>query len=490
MRSACIVCALSLGASSADAGAQSGLEDLARPRTEQVGRVTSAQGPLSSNDDGQTLASGAEVPLAELDGPGEIRHLWISYDSVDPYAARYLVLRAFWDGELQPSVEVPVGDFFAVGHALERDVDSSPVQVVGDGRSRHCYWPMPFDRSARLMIRNDSQFPVRVLLYHVDWCTQDQPRGEELRTFHACYRQTLPRENVREHVVADIRGRGHYVGTSLALVSGEDGWPGEGDDRFLIDGDPAPLLSGTGTEDYFGDAFGWREFQRPSFGVVVHEGSSAGARSSAYRWHLADPMVFSRSLQMTFEKLGVAKRDGRWSLATNRADAFASVAFWYQSEPHHAFAPLPAPAERLPFFERRIELENVLGELQVVRGAPRPTRQEGRFWSMGAQVFLAAATVETARLSVPFRVDEAGEFDLLIRLTAAPDHGLYQVQVDGEARREPIDLFRERTMMEEIFLGRMALAAGEHRLEFLALGKNPRSSGYHLGVDSIMLRWQ
>jgi hypothetical protein len=452
-------------------------------------RCSSTSNDPQSNLDFVPLASGAEVPIAELKGPGVITHLWLNVQSDDPYAGRLVVLRARWDGEPNPSIEVPIGDFFGVGFALDGNVDTLPVRVTADGRARSCWWPMPFASSAQLSIRNDSQRPVRMLQWTVDWNEAACPK--EVRTFHAQFRATGRGASARAHKVLDVKGRGHYVGTVLSIWSGEEGWPGEGDDRFHVDGADLPTLQGSGLEDYFGDSWGFHLGTGPFGGVTTFEGTGPGARSTAVRWHVQDPIAFEKSLVVNFERSGWVRRADEWKLAPDRPDAFSSVAFWYQEEPHGALTILPPPSERLPFSEIRYEPEEkaVFKSLSVPEGAPPPIRQEGAFWSYGAQVQFTAPDREHARLFMPFDVPSVHDYDFYLRCTMASDGGVWQAVVDGEPFGPPIDLYSPYGTSREIVLGRLHMAPGAHVLELRAIGKNVASGGFALGFDSFMVRW-
>ena len=452
-------------------------------------RSTSTSNDPQGNLDFVPLASGAEVPIADLRGPGVITHLWLNVQSDDPYAGRLVVFRAKWDGETTPSVEVPVGDFFGVGFSLDGNVDTLPVRVTADGRARSCWWPMPFAESALLSIRNDSQRPVRMLQWAVDWNEAACPK--EVRTFHAQFRTTGRGASARAHKAVEARGRGHYVGTVLSIWSGEEGWPGEGDDRFFIDGADLPTLQGSGLEDYFGDSWGYHLGTGPFGGVTTFEGTGPGARSTAVRWHLQDPIAFEKALTVSFERSGWVRRADEWKLASDRPDAFSSVAFWYQEEPHGGLSILPPPSDRLPFNEVRIEPEEnaFFRTITVPDGAPEPVRQIGAFWAYGAQVQFTAPDRDHARLFMPFVAPTIHDFDLYARFTMAADGGVFQAVVDGELFGPPIDLYSPYGTSREVVLGRIRLKQGEHVLELRSTGKNPASSGFALGFDSFMVRW-
>ncbi len=470
--------------------AVSGLGDLFRPTEGRYRRISSSHLDVNSNLDFLPIAAGAEIAIARIGGSGVIRHLWLTAESDDPYYARMLVLRARWDGETNPSVEAPIGDFFAVGNAQEAPVDTLPVRVAGDGRARSSWWPMPFNKGAEISIRNDSSRPARLVFWQVDYVETDAP-CPNLRTFHAQFRATPRQGALRQHRVAEILGRGHYVGTVLSIWSGEEGWPGEGDDRFFVDLSETASFIGSGFESAFDDAWGFRVDTGPFGGVTCFEGTGSGARTTACRWHVLDPVPFEKGLGVTFERLGYARRNGEWALLGDRRDAWSSVAFWYQEEPHAIFSALPSPQERLPFAELRLEPEEeeLLELLQVPDEAPTPTVESGPFWAYGAQVRLVPTRLDQAVLQLPFELSNARDYDLYLRLTRTPDGGCWQAFVDGAAVGAPIDLFSPRTLLREPLLGTVHLERGPHVLELRATGKNLESTGLALGLDSVMIRW-
>jgi len=307
----------------------------------------------NSNADARTAKPGETIVIADLRGPGVITHIWNTVASEEPSYSRLLVLRMYWDDEEQPSVEAPLGDFFGVGHGLDLPVNSVPVRVGSQGRARNCYWRMPFRKAARITVTNEGKLPAGVYA-HVDWVQLPSlPKGALF--FHAMYRQEHPTVMGERYLLADIAGRGHYVGTVLSIRARSESWFGEGDDFFFIDGDEEPTLMGTGTEDYFGDAFGLHEQQGAFWGASRVEVCNGGY-STAYRWHIADPIVFQRSLRAEFEHTGFA---GAEAIYGERVDDFSSVALWYQTEPHARWPSMPEGYERLHgggFFESVLEM--------------------------------------------------------------------------------------------------------------------------------------
>ncbi len=258
------------------------------------------------------------------------------------------MLRMYWDGETTPSVECPLGDFFAMGHGIDAPVDSIPVRVVSEGRARNCYWPMPFAKSAKITVTNEGAMPVKSFYSYVDWRTLPKlPKNTAY--FHAMYRQEFPTAMGKRYLFADIEGRGHYVGTVLSVRHRTASWFGEGDDFFYVDGEKEPGLRGTGTEDYFCDAWGFRRQSGPYYGAPLYDGENPGSRSTVYRWHVTDPIVFQKSLRAEIEHVGpVLDFAGRMVQDYGeRTDDFSSVSFWYQAEPHKPWPAPPAGHDRL-----------------------------------------------------------------------------------------------------------------------------------------------
>ena len=287
-----------------------------------------------------SLPAGETVVLADVEGPGTITHIWLT---VDAKAYRDTVIRFYWDDETTPSVECPLGDFFAVGHGERYNVDSLPISVNPVG-GFNCYWPMPFRRRCRITLENQRADEVRGLYYSIDYELDDVP--PDAAYFHAQWRRTQTTREQPEHVLLDdVIGRGHYVGTFLAWTQLSDGWWGEGEVKFFLDGEQHPTICGTGTEDYVGGAwcFGDTTYSTAFLGYPWR--SDAGVPKHAlYRWHVLDPIRFASELRVTVQALGW------WPDRTFQplADDIASVAFWYQVEPHAPFPELPGLQQRWP----------------------------------------------------------------------------------------------------------------------------------------------
>jgi hypothetical protein len=293
------------------------------------------------------LAAGQTATLADITGPGCINELFLT-SNLPEY--RSLVLRVYWDHEAQPSVEVPLGDFFAMGHdAASHLVNSLPV-VVGPTRGCNCYWQMPFRRHARITLENQGAVDADVVAYRVLYKLHPVP--EDAAYFHAQWRRSLTRREHPEHVILDgVRGKGVYVGTYLARVAFSRGWWGEGEVKFYLDGDGEfPTLADNGTEDYFGGAWNfWKdgveqEFSTPYLGLpLARIGDPQGPRLfSMYRWHILDAIGFAEDIRVTVQALGWWPGRKYEPLT----DDIASVAYWYQVEPHVPFPSFPPLRER------------------------------------------------------------------------------------------------------------------------------------------------
>jgi len=283
------------------------------------------------------------VTLAEITGSGMIQHIWMT---VAPQAYRDCVLRFYWDGEQNPSVEVPLGDFFAEGGGIRYDVNSLMVAVNPSG-GFNSYWPMPFRKSARITIENQSPNVIHGFFYQITYSLQAVPSNAGY--FHAEWRRSTSTREHPEHTILDgVVGKGQYVGTFLVWTQMSDGWWGEGEMKFYMDGDKQyPTINGTGTEDYFGGAwsFGAKNFSAPYSGYPFAEREPGQVpKHFLYRWHVMDPIRFDHDLKVTIQTLGWWP-NGKFQPLT---DDVASVAYWYQTEPHKPFPPLPSREERFP----------------------------------------------------------------------------------------------------------------------------------------------
>jgi hypothetical protein len=287
---------------------------------------------------------GETLDLAEIAGPGAIQHIWMTVTG----HWRFSILRVYWDGQEQPSVECPVGDFFACGWQKYAQVASLPV-CVNPGSAFNCYWEMPFRQSCRMTLTNIAA-EAMTIYYQIDYTLTDVP--EDAGYFHAQFRRVNPLPYKAVYTIADgIQGWGQYVGTYMAWGVNNTGWWGEGEIKFYLDGDGEfPTICGTGTEDYFCGSYnfdvgkengGYREFTNAYTGlpqVIRPDGLyQSQQRFGLYRWHLMDPIRFEQDLRVTIQALGW-RSGGRY---LPLQDDIASVAYWYQTLPTAGFPELP-----------------------------------------------------------------------------------------------------------------------------------------------------
>ncbi|OZG60935.1 hypothetical protein BLEM_1655 [Bifidobacterium lemurum] len=317
----------------------------------------------------RNIAPGTTVTLADISGSGEISHIWFTLDErttdADCFVLRDLVLRMYWDDETEPSVECPIGDFFCCGFGRATTITSIPV-VSLPTRGLNSYWPMPFRSHARITVENQHPNPIPDLFYQIDYRLYDEPLAENTTMFHAQWRRQNPTQPAEDYVILDgVHGSGHYAGTYLALTTLERHWWGEGEVKFYIDEDTNyPTICSTGTEDYFGGAWSFarqqdghteeQTFSTSYLGYpyysrhdeLIHNNyhnDDIPPQRGLYRWHIPDPIVFRTNLKVTLQQIGSAYRG-----AFERSDDVATVAYWYQQEPHSAFPSLDAAEQRWP----------------------------------------------------------------------------------------------------------------------------------------------
>jgi hypothetical protein len=316
------------------------------------GMATDGTGAQAARDLGQgwklspsiRIAGGETRELAAIEGAGAIQHIWLTPTG----NWRYSILRIYWDGADTPSVECPIGDFFACGWGKYAQVSSLAV-CVNPGSAFNCYWEMPFRKGARITLTNIADEDM-TLYYQISYTETDVP--DDVAYFHAQFRRTNPLPYKEVYTLLDgVRGRGQYVGTYMAWGVNNNGWWGEGEIKFYMDGDEEyPTICGTGTEDYFCGSYnfdvgkdngGYREFTTPYAGlaqVIRPDGLySSQTRFGMYRWHIMDPIRFDSDLRVTIQALGW--RSGRRYLPMQ--DDIASVVYWYQTLPTAPFPALP-----------------------------------------------------------------------------------------------------------------------------------------------------
>jgi hypothetical protein len=501
--------------------AASVMEDLAKPQTGRSRRATStmrvgevrrgggerrlqpAAEPRgdrdeASNYDNFTVPPGETHVLLDEKGPGVITHIWLTFLGPEPQGwarngsadHQEMLLRMFWDGNPRPAVEAPVGDFFANCFGQRREVISLAV-IVEDADSYNCYWRMPFRKSARLELENQSARPISLLYYNIDWVKLKRlPKNTPY--FHAQYRQEYPAQPGKDYLILETQGKGHYVGTVLAVRTRSPAWFGEGDEKVYLDGEAKASLWGTGTEDYFLSAWGLKTTSTPYFGVpYFDQWGIVGGHTAAYRWHLNDPIVFDRGIKVTIEHFGWISPDENpqhkstsWN---EREDDYASVAFWYQTGPSTFAARAPQARER-----RLPNLDRVIAWARDFTGTAHHGQGEARAQQLdlydGPQLLYQPAQVEDAWVEIPFAVTNKEPLRLLVNLTKSYDFGIYQAYLNGVKLGDPVDGYRAKLENEEAHLLDFWPEPGRYVLRWQCTGKNPASRGYYCGLESVRLR--
>jgi hypothetical protein len=313
------------------------------------------------NSDRWPIAPGATQELFRSNGPGVVTHIWFTIAAPSPSHLKEIVIRAYWDGNAKPSVEVPVGDLFGLNLG-QYVIYQSAYLNCSSIKALNCYFAMPFKRSALITATNEGKRQVDSFYSNIDYKLVPSLPDDALY-FHAQYRQKTPNPATTfaagekelnptgktNYVFAETRGRGHLMGVTMGVLQNSDNWFGEGDDMIFIDDESKPAIIGTGTEDYINGAwsFGERDAAVPfahlyNGAQFIQAAERGGGRYLMYRWHADNPVTFTHYLKHTIEH----------GHANDRADNFYTVCYWYQAEPYTDFPPLPAVADRMPVLKR------------------------------------------------------------------------------------------------------------------------------------------
>jgi len=368
-----------------DAFGSSYIESLAVEKDFTSKRISSWD-RTGKNNDFVSIAAHENKVLAEIKGPGCIKHFYAPTLTLDPFFYRNAVLRMYWDGEKEPSVQAPIGDFFGIGHCRPK-LFSSLMLSVNPGNpfagadtytyGINCYFPMPFAKSARIELENQSDIALEALWYHINY-QQYSSLPDNTYRFHAQFNRQITKakgdaagyknahlwdganlDGKENYTILDAEGSGQLAGIVLNVDNIAGNWWGEGDDMVFIDGEAwPPSIHGTGTEEIFGGgACPGREYSTPYCGFHQITNSNWYRQNSGYRWFVADPIRFKKSIRYTLEH----------GHANNFENDYSSVAYWYQKEPHKKFTILPAK-DRLPILHSDGEKEVVAKQLEVING--------------------------------------------------------------------------------------------------------------------------
>ncbi len=475
---------------------------LARLKDYSSHRASSGNRYVLSNDDSKRIMPGQTLVMADVNGPGMITHIWLTVADNEFGWPRLVRFRVYYDGEKTPSVDSPLGDFFAVGHGSERDVNSMMVRDSSFGRARNSYWPMPFRKSCRITLTNEGNRLLPMFYYHVDY-RQYASLPADLGYFHAYFRQERPARAGHNYEFLNIHGTGHYVGTVMSVAQTEISWFGEGDDLFYIDGANKPQILGTGTEDYFNDAWDLRERDGPWAGTPIAEGELPGSRLSGFRWHVPDPIAFTKSIWAGIEHSGwTSNPDGTVrSGFEERPDDFSSVAFWYQKGVNQELPEPPYGRARLTFGNAtQMAVEDSVNDVTTEKGTVSVLRDVD--WAKDLLWFKAEGA--GARINIPIDIPEDGRYEIVADIAEGPDYGDYTALFDGQPAnvdtRKPStseiplpgpEIFHnyqpELYVARDRTLGMYRLTKGRHTISLLCTGKEERSVGYNVGINDVVI---
>ena len=493
-------------------GAQS-LESISEPRNFSSMRAASGN-PFNNTDALEPIGKGETKVIANLEGPGKIVHMWFVPFSTNIRWPRALVLRIYWDGSDVPSVETPLGDFFAVGNGMMATVNSLPVKVSSYGRGLNCYWQMPFGKSAKITITNECMDETAGTYYMIDWVKLPKA-PKKIMYFHARYHQEIP-EMGKPYTVFKGEGNGHYVGTVLSSQNGIGHWFGEGDDYFYIDGEKVPSISGTGTEDYFNEAWNMRVHSSLYTGCTVFEPRAIDARITAYRWHIPDPIVFKKSLKFEIERTGyiIDRMGNSITGAGSRPDNWSSVSYWYQET-------IARPWCEFPVYKDRVNPEIVLHLPQIIssiRHSEGVTLQINPYnrATYTKPWFQALNNSVGSWIEIPFTIKENGTYSITLFQHLRDDNGIWKVLIDNkeiyeagesqiaggyevdkvrqlpvEAINKTLDFYNNYRKDEhedyiygqrrERKIGLFDFTPGEHSLRLVCVGSNPLTMHHETG---------
>ncbi len=476
------------------------LMDLSKNQNYSAARISSYQPQGGPRDNFYIPTDGSEVTLAEIDGPGAITHIWTTHRT----GGHDFIVRMYWDYSDHPSVEAPIGDFFGMPLGVNASINSYPIQVSSEGRSRNCWWYMPFNRSAKVTVsappsEENAKTETAALYFYIDYRTYAEPI-EDINYFHVRFRETDPAQRGKSVLLAEMEGKGHFVGMVMGNRARTPGWFGEGDDIITVDGQVSFI--GTGSEDYFGEAWGFvreRLFSNLYYGVPHMDERGIGCRSCAYRFHILDPIPFRKTFKFEIEHwpwLSPLPNSGR--------DYFSGTAYWYQSTIHKAWPRLEKIIANEPWDPIKgrwhtpgsIEAEDlkVISHKSSVEGTPAPA-VEMVMPNLSGDHMLVFDAGGKGEFSVAVPVEASGTYTVSLYCPRAPDYGIVHVKINGNTVGNPMDIFLRRDdLVRPLWppiaytFTNVALKKGTNTFTFSIDSKNTESDGYKAGIDCLVLK--
>jgi hypothetical protein len=469
--------------SASGASAQNLLDDLLSPanlpalKNSKLIQISSHD-TTGGNNDFIAIPDGKTAVLADIRGPGMIAHFWVTIFSKDKFFLRRIIVRMYWDGEDNPSVEVPVGDFFGTGFQYKQY--TTPFIGMSSG-GYYSYFPMPFNRSARIEVENQTGQEINSFYYHIDYHQLPQPFDPGIGYFHAQWRREPRTTGKENYLILEAEGKGHVVGVNMNMQSyNGDMQYLEGDEMVYVDGESSPSIYGTGTEDYFNSGwyFNRGEYAAPYNGLIVKDDSLG--RIAAYRFHIQDAIPFTRSLRFTIEH-----GDQNGEIAD-----YASTAYWYQTERHKKFPSMLSAGMRIPLRvvvpNGAVEAESLQPSVTGLNSTTEDLSAFGADWSGFKQLKVPAQKPgERFSLSIPVEEDR---YDVHLYFTRGPEYGNADVLSGG---KKVADLRGYSGITEpggSVALNNLKAVNHAIPLEFAVSGKEGNSTGYAIGLDAFVLQ--
>lgn len=437
----------------------------------------SSNDSTGGNNDRISITPGKKAVLFDVDGPGMICRIWITVDSRDPYYLRRIVLRMYWDDEMTPSVEVPLGDFFGNGFTYKPYISQFLGMTSG---GFVCYFPMPFEEHARIEVSNETMQDIYAFYYQIDYQKFEGALDRDIGYFHALWKRDIRTDYDSNYIILNTTGQGHIVGVNLNIQSYDGSLSYlEGDEYVYVDNEKKPSIRGTGTEDYFsgGWYFNNDEFFGPYNGLMFKDDSLG--RIAAYRMHIVDPIPFRKSIKFTIEH-----GHGNEEIAD-----YSSTIYWYQTEPHKMFPRFPSAGQRIPLRivkpAKIIKAEKLKFNLGGLKSFQMDMTDYGPEWAGNKQIVIEARKGSAFRLTIPYLKEVS--YDLDLYYTKGSDYGNAEVYIGKE-------LIGEITGYSPFVLpsGKISFKNIRNKyrsldLNILVTGKDTNAREYRIGIDGVYL---
>ncbi len=426
------------------------------------------------NNDRINIHSGKTAEILNVEGPGIISRIWITIDSRDPHFLRRILFRMYWDNETTPSVEVPIGDFFGSGFKY---IHHTPQLIGMSSGGYYSYFPMPFNKKARIEVVNQTGEEIYAFYYQIDYQKLEEKLPSETAYFHAQWNRDSRTTSEDNYTVLEAKGEGHFVGLHFNGQSyNRSLFYLEGDEMIYVDDEEVPSIQGTGLEDYFTSGWYFKDgpFDADYHGLVLMD--SLG-RVTAYRHHILDPIPFKKNLKVTLEH----------GHGNEQKVDFSTTAFWYQMEPHRAFEPILDPGLRIPL-QRPVPNGAIEAEgLEVFpknSGKSADMSTYGSDWSKNRQLEVSLDDNDHFSISIPNTLEK--EYDLDIYTSLAPQYGEFQLSYNSKILAEFNNYHPVVKAADPIRLKGIKPKDKKIKLDFKLLNRND-SNETKIGIDAFVL---